>query len=209
MIVTVTTMLSLTMAAALPPQARTQDRTAATIEQIDATEQHRTVLRSVPKPRGPIRPEQLTPDRHMAAAASVRGPDDAPSSPLDGRFVATDPLGGRDRCDPVQPEARGAACARVIERRAAQFSAPAPAKLSAEQRLLIDQRLRDLPATIESVTRPATSRLVDADAAEVQSVASVVLAGTDAPADPSSAKALVPDAAEVLQVLLQSGGAPQ
>src|SRR3546814_10365041 len=66
--------------------------------------------------------------------------------PSDGRTGAVTPVTGEDRCDAAKQDkdkARQEACAKVIETRAAEFTRPDPTILSPEQRLLVDQRLRE------------------------------------------------------------------
>ena len=152
--------------------------------------------------------DQLTLDRRGAAAAR-RTPIEvqAPSQPSDGRTTATVAIGGHDRCDPASRSA-AKRCENVIERRADQFASPPPAPLTPEQRLLIDQRLRDVPDTIETATRPP-SRSPDAGAESVQGVASIVLrppVPADAGKEPGPGQLLPPESVAIIQSLLQNPG---
>ena len=128
-------------------------------------------------------PAQLAPRRAPVATPQVsRGPRTAnapqgPSTARDGRSVATTAVEGQDRCDrtPGATISSVPVCAAPIETRAAEFRPPAPAPLSPEQRLLIDQQLREAPADVRSAAR----RLGEGDivqGSEDQGVAALVLA---------------------------------
>ena len=58
------------------------------------------------------------------------------STPGDSRPQASAPLAGSDSCDPQLDTEQRERCLRIIERRAAEFSAPEAPQLSAEQALL-------------------------------------------------------------------------
>ncbi len=120
-------------------------------------------------------------------------------------------VGGKDRCDAAAAN-RPADCARVIETRASEFVRANPLTLSPEQRLLIDQRVRDLPATWSTAIRRIGRNDVDADANDSQTIASVALA-TGAPApgagtstDPATTPTGDPEVLSVIQALV--GGTP-
>ncbi|WP_156680655.1 hypothetical protein [Sphingomonas profundi] len=116
------------------------------------------------------------------------------SRPADGRTGAVARVYGRDRCDPATG-AKTAACRTVIETRSASFPPPDAEPLSAEQRLLVEQRVI-APREAErrgtagdTIARTAERRIApagaDADAAAMQGLASVVL-GTATPPPPKA-----------------------
>jgi hypothetical protein len=121
-------------------------------------------------------------------------------------------VGGKDRCDTAAP-ARLPDCSRVIETRAGEFTRANPLTLSAEQRLLIDQRLRDLPATADGAVRRIGRNEVDADASNAQGIASLTLP-TGSPAATTTGKdaaasSSLPGDAEILGVIQALvGGTP-
>ncbi|HEY9579062.1 MAG TPA: hypothetical protein VIR65_04255 [Rhizorhapis sp.] len=104
---------------------------------------------------------------------------EALSRPSDGRTGAVTPVTGEDRCDAAKQDkdkARQEACAKVIETRAAEFTRPDPTILSPEQRLLVDQRLREGPGTVLGASRRlARDADANADLISNQAVASVAL----------------------------------
>lgn len=159
---------------------------------------------------------QLTTERRSARATPqlYRGGRTAESSeplsrPAEGRTGAVERVAGADRCDPREGEdAQRASCRRVIETRSAEFDRPAPPALSAEQRLLIEQRAREARMS----SRRAARRLAeDADAAspETQGIASLVLRPSpgpdDRPADETDLRAA--DAAAIVNAII-NGGSP-
>lgn len=85
--------------------------------------------------RGSAEPvQQLAP-----ATRSSEAPHNL-SSKQQGNLPAQVRVEGTDRCDPKQRGAKvDASCAHVIETRSGEFSAPGPAPLTAEQRLLAAQ----------------------------------------------------------------------
>lgn len=113
-------------------------------------------------------------DQLYRGGRSAQGADPL-SRPSDGRTGAIARVGGSDRCDRAQTDAAVIrACARVIETRSGEFAQPRAVSLSPEQRLLVDQPLRDGQET----TRSASRRLAgegQAETLEEQSVASVAL----------------------------------
>lgn len=121
------------------------------------------------------------------------------STPAQGRRQSVVRLGGKDRCDPragAGPIAT--ACAHVIETRAADFAKPSPLVLSPEQRLIVDQRLRDAPASAQAAVERIGRNDVDPAAADAQSVASLVIApatGTRDAEKPASDTGVAPTGA--------------
>jgi hypothetical protein len=92
----------------------------------------------------------------------------------------------------------------VIETRSAEFVRPDPTRLSPEQRLIVEQRLRESP--IETTRRLAKEG--DADSFEALGVASIVLNQPQAPPerrpeDPAEDPALDAAAEAVLAIIGQ------
>ena len=166
------------------------------------------------------RATQLTAERRSAPAPaqlSRTGTAEQPtplSRPSEGRTAAVTPVTGRDRCDPARGPAPPRGCDRVIETRAAEFARPNPLTLSPEQRLLVDQRLRDATATSRSpVVRPADAAAADPDSPESQAVAALVR-GQTRPDDAKSPTDAVPAelpaaAAAVIEAILGNAGVQQ
>ena len=126
---------------------------------------------------------QLTSERRSAAPSAqvYKGQRSAqPSAPLskpgDGRTAAVERVEGQDGCDPAaSKQRRSTNCAQAIETRASQFARQEPAPLSPEQRILIEQRLRERPAGVSGTARRLATRGSDADTSEGQEIASIVL----------------------------------
>lgn len=141
---------------------------------------------------------------------------EALSSPAQGRRGDQAAVGGRDRCDrETSDPALRAACARAIETRSAEFARPDPAVLSPEQRILVEQRLReDRNVQRSPVRRMAQGAATNPDDLNSQEVASLLLgrpsAGDDAQdrEQPGGADAQAEAAAAIVQAIIngaQSG----
>lgn len=129
-------------------------------------------------------PRQLTNEegrvrapRQLYQGGKTAQPSEALSHPSEGRTGAASPVVGKDRCDPAA-EARGKACENVIETRSAEFARPEAATLSAEQRLLIDQQLREAPPGARTAVRRLGSTGFEPDSIEEQGVAAIALHGS-------------------------------
>ena len=143
------------------------------------------------------RPQQLSErgETRELAAGSV-------SSPEDSRPRASAPLGGRDRCDPQLESEQLEHCLRVIEQRAAEFSAPEPPQLSAEQ-VLLAERGDDgerLAATSSDLRLRLAAGDPDAESASNQELASIYLDRTRTQA-PSVQEEAALDEARLAEVL--------
>jgi hypothetical protein len=154
------------------------------------------------------------PGAQVARQLSRGGTADAPpplSQPQEGRTGATARVEGRDRCDPaVSDPASVPLCAQVIETRASEFRIPDPLILSPEQKLLVDQRLREAPATRAAIRQGDASAL-DPDAAENQAIAAVALGGPaaqerEAPGAAPTIAELPEASAALLEALLRNAG---
>lgn len=128
---------------------------------------------------------------------------DAVSSTKDSAPGTVTRIGGQDRCDPQLAQRFYAECLRVLELRSAEFDAPQPATLSAEQRLLAEQRPREESLTGSSAAlrlRYATAMQPDADLESNQELAAIYL-DTPVPEtaiEPEEAP-LEPDVGAILQ----------
>ena len=132
--------------------------------------------------------DSRSPERQLTIERGAgRGPDQLyrggktaqPSKPLsrpsEGRTGAVARVGGDDRCNRPQTDAAIiAACARAIETRSAEFQRREAPVLTAEQRLLADQRLREPPMTWRNAARRLADTR-DAEAIDTQGVAALVL----------------------------------
>ena len=155
-------------------------------DKLPAPEQHadRTLASPPPSEPGGAMPSQLsaagedsamtqlaaTGQSRTALTGSVADPRDRPPG-------AVTRIGGHDRCDPQAVQAVYAECLRILERRSDEFSAPKAPTLSAEQRLLAEQRQGDETMTPSSALRLRLASVAqpDADLASNQELASVYL----------------------------------
>lgn len=126
-------------------------------------------------PQLTVEPRQARSPEQLYRGGKTAQPSEPLSRPSEGRTAAVARVFGDDRCNHPQTDpAVVAACARAIENRAAEFSRTEAPELSAEQRLLVDQRLRQVPMN----ARNAARRLAEdgaPDTLEGQSVASIAL----------------------------------
>ncbi|MET0374755.1 MAG: hypothetical protein ABW128_10920, partial [Rhizorhabdus sp.] len=157
--------------------------------------------------------EGARPLTQLAPPGRTVAPSPALSQRADSAPGSTVKLIGADRCDPQSPDARDLArCRRIIELRAAEFSAAEAPMLSAEQSLLIEQQARERKL---SVSRDSSARMAriaeDPNERTNQELAAVVLgspAGDSLPrpdADPTSEASAL---AEVLQAIANGSALP-
>lgn len=136
------------------------------------------------------------------------------SRPSEGRTGQVARVEGTDRCAPDAKGAKPAVCARVIETRAAEFARPTPPVLSPEQRLLVDQRLREAGLAGRAVAAGRADAATDPDRLESQALASIVLdqgvrEGEAENAAAADAANLPPAAAALIEAIVQrAGGQP-
>jgi hypothetical protein len=90
-----------------------------------------------PERRGVSPPDQLS-----KAGKTAQQPQPL-SVPAQGRQSAVDRVEGADRCDPAEPMRPRRRCANVIENRSSEFARPDSNALSPEQRLLLEQEVRE------------------------------------------------------------------
>lgn len=148
-------------------------------------------------------PTQVSPPAERAARAALppqvapAGRSAEPSAPLSSRGhsrpAPATPIAGRDRCDATEAKS-DPACLHVIEARAAEFAAPGRPSLSPEQRLLIDQRVRETPAGIAGAAARVARNDIDPNSPDQQGISSVVLMPPVPPAAPSPGSPASPDA---------------
>jgi hypothetical protein len=130
----------------------------------------------------------------------------AVSNPADSAPGSIVRIGGNDRCDPQLTQKFYAECLRILELRSNEFSAPEAPTLSAEQRLLVEQRQRDEAVAEVSPMlrlRYATATQPDADLQSNQELASIYLPDPTPPAP--TAPAEDPKAADLGELLRNMG----
>lgn len=109
-------------------------------------------------------------------------PSEPLSRPEESRTTAVERVAGNDRCDPASRHPRAAQCAQVIETRAAEFTRLDPTPLSPEQRIIMEQQIRERSGSWRGTTRRLAANGDDAQSMGAQGVASVVLSAP--PAEP-------------------------
>ena len=103
-------------------------------------------------------------------------------------------IAGSDRCDPAKADrSRAANCAQVIETRASEFARRDNGSQSPEQRIIMEQQLRERSGSVGGAARRLAAKGDDAQSMEAQSVASVVLGAP--PAEPKRGKPIDDSAA--------------
>ena len=123
----------------------------------------------------PERRSARTPEQLSKGGKTAQAPQPL-SNPSDGRQSAVERVAGADQCDPADPKRSRAKCAKVIENRAAEFARSNPNELSPEQRILLEQELRE--STLDqqrAVRKLATTGRVDDASFEAMGVAAVAL----------------------------------
>ena len=138
---------------------------------------------------GLVQPEQIGTASDAPPEQLYRGPSTAqPASPLStpaqGRVTTATPLSGHDSCDPARNSSKDPTCRRAIEKRADEFVHADGPTLTPEQRLLVQQRLREgAPTTKNTLNRLAADN-VDPESLADQAIASQIL---KQPAEPAAA----------------------
>jgi hypothetical protein len=143
--------------------------------------------------RGGTTPQLYRGERTAAPPAPL-------STPRDGRTAAVTRVEGRDRCDPSRRDQQPI-CRRVIESRADEFPSPEPQPLSAEQRLLIEQRTLQA-ATAEAAARRLAGHTADPDSLDDQGIASIVLGEPPPPAPEPTPDNPSPDTNPVIEAIV-------
>lgn len=177
----------LSTAAGQPPRTALPQVGATEKGVIEAPAQVGRSVRSTAAPR------QLAPEERSARASEPL------SNPGQSRPAGTERLAGRDACDPGRDGPTPDVCDRPIETRAQQFARPDPTKLSPEQRLLVDQRLRESASVLLATRRPADWADMP-DNQDAQAVASAVLD----PPGVAREEPVAPESAEAIEVLVRA-----
>jgi hypothetical protein len=158
--------------------------------------------------RGATRQLSDTTQSREVAAGSVSSSDDSRPQPAAA-------LAGSDRCDP-QAESAQTGCARILERRAAEFAATEAPRLSAEQVLLAESE-EDEDALAASSSRVrlrlASNDNPDADLQSNQELAAIYLRRANAqPQQPQESEqaedARLAQILQTLQISVPGGAAP-
>lgn len=143
-----------------------------------------------------------TPDQSSAAV----------SSPDQSRPDGVQRLAGTDRCDPQLGDAERERCKHILELRAQEFHAPAPPQLSAEEKLLAEQRAAEETSRRSPDTRLRLASRDDPDAEleSNQELAALYLQRQGPPPEPAPDKTAPPLDESLAKVLeaLQIGGPP-
>jgi hypothetical protein len=129
------------------------------------------------------------------------------SRPSDGRSAAIERVSGDDRCDSSRRQEPTAACAAVIEDRAAEYARREAPTLSPEQRILIEQRRPSGPNDVKAEARRLSATGTGSELPELQGIASIVLrsgTGGAEPAPTDRAGAARTDA--IVKAVLEQGG---
>jgi hypothetical protein len=184
-----------------PLPAQHVDRTLAHPPESDARSSMAAQL-SATGAGGRVTQLPSTRDSRLSIGASVSNTaDSAPGSVVR--------IGGKDRCDPQLAQKIYAECLRILELRSGEFNAPEAPALSAEQKLLVEQRQREerLPESSAALRlRLATATQPDADLASNQELASIYLA-EPAPV-PTREPVEDPKAPDLGEVLINLGFPP-
>jgi hypothetical protein len=179
----------------------------------DAPQPHDRAIATEARPEQPAPAvSQVAPNGRATEQAQLSKagapPDEshaAVSSRAQSRPGAVEHLAGTDRCDPQLGDAELERCRHILELRAQEFHAPAPPQLSAEQKLLAEQR-----ASEDSPNRSAETRLrlasrddPDAELKSNQELAALYL-GRQAPPPTQSPDASAPAIDESLAKILDA-----
>lgn len=138
-------------------------------------------------------PEQLSNEGKTARAP---GPL---SQPSDGHQVGVDRLAGADRCDPTERSLPKSTCSKVIENRASEFARPDVNALSPEQRLLLEQEVREGVLDAQSGARRLSQTGEADESLAAMGVAAVVLRPKEDPPAPKSERD--EDAAKATEII--------
>jgi hypothetical protein len=144
-------------------------------------------------------PDQVT------RAEAERGRPVAPiSSPAEGKPTPVTRLTGRDACDPQSEAARrDPRCHEILELRSSEFNATEAPRLSAEQKLLIQQERRNW--TIANNPEKASKLFANPGDVSTQELAATVMnrdAGVQASPKPETVSPPPADLAETLQAVI-------
>jgi hypothetical protein len=148
------------------------------------------------------------PDQLSSGGKTAQQPQPL-SEPAEGRQSAVERVAGADRCDPAEPRRPRTRCANVIENRSSEFARPDPNALSPEQRLLLEQEVREGALTAEDGARHlAATGEADASLAAMGVAATVLRSKDEAPAK-KQAEDDVAKAAEIVGAIINQPLTPQ
>jgi hypothetical protein len=162
-------------------------------------------------PQLSTRPEGRGGPTQLYTGGRTAQPAEPLSRPSQGRTGAVTRVEGEDRCDPAAATAQAGRCERVIETRSAEFTRPDSIVLSPEQRILVQQRLREAPAG----PRMGAKRLAengDPDSEDSQSIASIVLRSPTQPREEEAAgeeDATAAEAAAIVNAIINAANGPR
>ena len=134
------------------------------------------------------------------AARNATAPESA-ANRSDGRTTAIVRLGGSDACGPATAAAQTERCARIIENRAAEYSAARAPTLSPEQRLLLEQTEAEMRG-VRGAAQRAARNIIDPNAVETQALAAITLAPAAEPTPAEQAATAEPSALDaIIQII--------
>lgn len=124
------------------------------------------------------------------------------STPSEGRKSTVERVAGEDRCDPAAPKQPRSTCAKVIENRSSEFARPDPRALSPEQRLLLEQEVREAGLDpVNGARRLAVTGEADESLAAM-GVAAVVLRDDEVPKKSKTDEDPAKAAAEIVGAIM-------
>ena len=113
-------------------------------------------------------------------------------------------VAGADQCDPADPRRSRAKCATVIENRASEFARPNVNELSPEQRLLLEQEIREGALNAQGAARRlAVTGRADASL-EAMGVAATALRPAEESRQEPEANEDIAKAAEIVGAILNA-----
>ena len=157
-------------------QAYPTGRSSAAPEQITSSGNPSPATPQVTSERRQTRP----PEQLSRLGKTAQAPQPL-SRPVDGRQTAVERLNGSDLCDPAVAKLPKSRCRAVIENRSAEFSRPTPNPLSPEQRLLLEQEVREGALDSQNGARKLARSGQAEESLAAMGIAATVLQRTDKP----------------------------
>jgi hypothetical protein len=118
-------------------------------------------------------------------------------------------LAGDDRCDPAEQHLPKSRCARVIENRSSEFARPDPSALSPEQKLLLEQEIRErVLDPVSGARKLATTGEAEESLAAMGVAAAVMKPKEEAPADRKPDEETAKAAAEIIGAIIAQPSTP-
>ena len=160
---------------------------------------------------------QVTPERRSApppdqlsADGKTAQPPQPLSRPAEGRQAAVERVEGEDRCDPAEPRQPRSRCSKVIENRASEFARPDPNALSPEQRLLLEQEVREGALNAENgARRLATTGEADESLAAMGVAATILRSGEEVQQPKKPEDDVAKAAADIVGAIINQPLTPQ